>query len=181
MQELSDEQLFNNLKQGDQQALNQLFQRYYEDLVRAAEQLVITQEIAEEIIQDFFLHLWLKRTTLEINGKVSSYFFVAIKNRSINYLKSQYAKLHFVEPSEALSLAATERENLEANELASVIQEAIDKLPKKCRTIFLLSRRSELTYQEIANELTISKKTVETQMGIALKRLRTYVDQYNSE
>ena len=127
------------------------------------------------------MNFWQKRKTLSILGKVKAYLLVAVKNRCLNYLKSKFARQEFVEATD-YNLEVVYREEAvdEANELKAAIDQAIAALPEKCRHIFLLSRRAGMSYQEIAEELAISKKTVEVQMGIALKRLRAWVDNYKN-
>jgi RNA polymerase sigma-70 factor (ECF subfamily) len=103
-----------------------------------------------------------------------------VKNTSLNYIKSQYARQQFQsEVSENhYSTANSASEEITYQELQAIIQQGIHTLPERCRIIFTLSRQAGLSYEEIAGELGISKKTVKTQMGIALHRLRQYVDRH---
>lgn len=178
----SDEQLVAQIKKGNQQSLDFLFRKYYHLLVLTAIKYVVDQFVAEELVQDLFLNLWQKRKTLFILGKVKTYLLVALKNRCLNYLKSRYARQEFVEATD-YNLQVVQAPDAEGEEqnLKEVIDRAIARLPDKCRHIFLLSRRAGLSYQEIAEELSVSKKTIEAQMGIALKRLRAFVDEHQNK
>lgn len=182
MDDRSDYALLKQMKKGDQKSFDQLFRKYYKMLVVNAIRFVIDRLVAEELVQDLFLYLWQKRTSLSVLGSLKTYLFVAIKNRSLNYLKSKYAQQEFVEATEKHFVTAQNNaEDTGADELKRVIDKGIESLPSKCRSIFILSRRAGLTYREIAEELSISIKTVETQMGIALKRLREFVDKHEKK
>ena len=179
-QKPSDEQLLEQIKQSNESSFDQLFRRYYRMLVITAIKYVVDQFVAEEVVQDLFLNLWQKRKTLSILGKVKTYLLMAVKNRCLNYLKSKFARQEFVEATDYNLQVVRDEPTDQAEQLRKVIEWAIAQLPEKCRHIFLLSRRAGLSYQEIADELAISKKTVEAQMGIALKRLRHSVDEYQN-
>src|SRR5690606_32902871 len=111
---------------------------------------------------------------------LKAYLFQSVKNSSLNYLNSRFAKQDFQRDyfdQEELPVNDTE-EALTYEELQKIVQEAINQLPTKCRTIYSLSRNTGMSYKEIAEELGISIKTVENQMGIALKKLRTYLQHH---
>ena len=178
----SDELLVAQIKQGDQHSLDFLFRRYYRLLVLTAIKYVVDEFVAEELVQDLFLNLWQKRKTLAILGKIKTYLLVAIKNRCLNYLKTRFARQEFVEATDCnLQTVQPHDCNGNAQILKEVIDQAISQLPDKCRCIFLLSRRAGMSYQEIADDLSLSKKTIEAQMGIALKRLREFVNEYQNK
>jgi RNA polymerase sigma-70 factor (ECF subfamily) len=133
--------------------------------------------VAEEIVHDVLLYIWEHRHQLTITTSLKSYLYAAVKNRALDYLKSQYARqVHESEVPEQIQAAAYPDEELHLQELQTIIQQAIEQLPEKCRLIFRMSRNANLSYKEIAEQLDISPKTVEAQMGIALQRLRKYVE-----
>ena len=140
-------------------------------------------QVSEEIVQDVFVSLWANRNTLSITSTISNYLFRAVKNKSIDYLRSKYAQIQkkFTSEQAAEDSSVSLADNLEAKDLVVLVQKAVERLPKKCKEIFLLSREGGLTYEEIAQALGISHKTVKAQMGIALKKLRTFLDKHWGE
>ena len=136
-------------------------------------------DTAKDIVHNVFVNLWEKRDQLDASTSFKSYLFTAVHNRSLNYIRDQkkFDKNEFVpETNEAINYESAD--SLETTELQKKINNAIDSLPEKCREIFLLNRFEELKYQEIADKLNISIKTVETQMSKALKTLREKLGQY---
>ena len=173
----TDEELITQLSNGYVKALEILFHRYYSQLCRYAMKYVNNEEVAEELVSGMFTHIWEKRDILQLTSSCKAYLYTAVKNGSLNYVKSQYARQQFQSEANenqypSISLAF---EDLTYQELQVIIQEGIDTLPEKCRIIFNLSRQAGLSYEEIATELGISKKTVKAQIGIALQKLRLYV------
>ena len=111
---------------------------------------------------------------ISIQTTLKTYLYSAVKNKCLNYIKLELPKQQsMADISEVmLSVSNAPKDEGENEQLKKYIQSAIDALPKKCRRIFILSRNAGMTYEEIAEELDLSKKTVENQMGIALKKLR---------
>ncbi len=165
---------FQSIRQGDLKAYERFFKGHYADIVRFTNRFVRSQQIAEEIAQEVFMYIWEKRETIEIQSSLRSYLYSAAKNRSINYLKLELPKAQAqMDISEhEVGFEAPAKDEGQAKYVSQMVKQAVDALPKKCREIFILSRNAGLTYDEIAEELDLSKKTVENQMGIALKKLR---------
>jgi len=157
-----------------------LFKELYPSLCRCAIRFVRIPEIAEEIVQVQFMELWEKRGSVKIHTSYKSYLYKSVKNKSIDYLRSKFAKLNFVQ--EEFSYTLIEQSNpikdIEEKELESVITAAIKELPEKCYIVFSLSRFGDLTNKQIAQQLGISEKTVENQITIAIKRVRIVVENY---
>lgn len=173
MNQVSDLDLFNRVKQEDLQAYEVLFRRYYQELYRFAYNYLRDQAPSEEMAQEVFLYLWEKRGNIEIKTTLKTYLYSAIKNKCLNYIKYEIPRKHELEESHLALMVTKQPEKEEDTELLKKhINAAIDQLPKKCRQIFILSRNAGLTYEEIAEEMEISIKTVENQMSIALKKLR---------
>lgn len=174
MDQDSDLVLFGQVKNNDLSSYEILFKKYYKELYRFAYSYVRDQTISEEMAQEVFLYIWEKREKIEVQTTLKTYLYSAIKNKCLNYIKLELPKQQAMsDVSEVMLSISTERIDEGENEKLKVyIQAAIDSLPKKCRNIFILSRNAGLTYEEIAEELDLSKKTVENQMGIALKKLR---------
>jgi RNA polymerase sigma-70 factor (ECF subfamily) len=139
-----------------------------------------TKDVAaiEDVVQDVFVSLWKNKEYLEIQY-LKTYLYNAARYRMLNYLRN--AKNRILLLSEWMK----EKETAEATtdcfdleEFSAVLKKAVDQLPTKCREIFILNKENKLTYQQIADHYHISVKTVETQMSIALKRIRKYVTSF---
>ncbi len=174
-----EKQLFELMKNNSKIAFEKLFHTYYGHLCLYAARILRNDDSAEEIVQVFFVNLWEKRDQLSIETSVNNYFFRSVKNLCLNNIQHNKTRLRYAQsilsdPSYNL----TEENNFVAIELAEKIEESIRSLPEKRQNIFRLSRQEGLKYREIAEKLNISIKTVETQMGLALKTLRDELKNY---
>lgn len=176
----SDKEICHQLQNDDKDILKHLFDIYYENLVRYSISLISSNEVAEEIVQDVFVNIWNNRKQFNIESSLKSYLFTSVRNRSINHLKSKYQKVKHQDISETRNLqdALLADQNIQAEQLNEIISEAINQLPEKCRIIFNLSRNSDLTYNEIANKLNISNRTVQAQIGIAIIRIKNHLNMH---
>lgn len=150
-----------------------LFKKFRPGLKNFANSIIHNEPEAEEIVNDVFLSIWDKRGTLSFDDNLKNYLFKAVKNRCLNAIKRN--KLPFQEMDETLPVIANQSnalDRMEANEVQKSITFHINRLPNKCKQVFLLSRMQELSYKEIAELMDISPKTVENQIGIALKFLK---------
>jgi len=179
-EELSVEQLMTTLQAGDITAFEMLFRTYYQPLCNYAYTFVQDRDEAEEIVQATFLSVWEKRDKLDIHTGVRPYLYAMVRNAALNILKHEKIKQQHVD----LELAVADRSvesvtrTVLASELETRIHKALEKLPEQCRLVFKLSRFEELKYAEIADQLNISIKTVENQMGKALKIMREQLKDY---
>lgn len=142
-------------------------------LVKAAYKFTKDETIAEDIVQDVFLKVLQKNKNTLLRAKLSTYLYRAVINESIDYLRKNNKTVK--EPLLAVHVSSSDNE--EPNEtyleyMETRVKLAVSELPEKCREIFVMSKIQGLKYQEIANELEISIKTVENQMGKAYKILR---------
>ena len=157
----------------DENAFEQLFKKHYNALHAYAQVILKDEDLAEEIVQAMFLKFWEKRGSLKIQS-IKAYLYKCVYNDSLNYLKQEKTKTKYQEFT--LHTMNTEHEpasfKVELSELQQRLREALNDLPEQCRTIFQMSRFEELKYREIADHLGLSIKTVENQMGKALKILR---------
>jgi RNA polymerase sigma-70 factor (ECF subfamily) len=175
----TESEIVQQLRQSNEKVFEYLFQQYHVALFRFSLKYVRMPDVAEEIVHDVLLYLWQHRNTLLIKVSLQAYLYTATKHRSLDYLKSQYAQQSY--ESELPDLPAIHSQpdaDLHQQELAGFIQRAIEVLPERCRIIYTMHRTAELTYKEIAEQLGISPKTVEAQMGIALQRLRKYLQEH---
>lgn len=173
MTEPNDHDLFLQIKQGDLSSYEAIFRKYYAALARYATSMVRNQDIGEDITQEVFMYIWEKRDRIELHGELKSYLFSSVKNKCLNYIKLELPRQQALTDLSGVSeWGQTDMTTDETELLRKKIQRAIDQLPKKCQHIFVLSRYGGLTYNEIADELDLSAKTVENQMSIALKKLK---------
>jgi RNA polymerase sigma-70 factor, ECF subfamily len=161
-----------------EKAVSLLFNNYYTELCRKAYCIVNDQDIAEDIVQDVFFKLWEKKSKIQIDTSLSAYLKRMVFNESISFLRKNKEFLEFSDDINQNQISDNPDYNLTQQELHAIISEAIEKLPPKCKTIFLLSRIEKLSYKEIADHLNLSVKTIENQMGKALKILRHSLKNY---
>lgn len=176
-----DRELYFKLKEGDERAFQTLFRKYYSAMCHFANQFLSDSELAEEIVQDMFVKIWEKRSVLNIETSVKHYFFRSVRNHCLNQI--QHDKIRKQYASKVLEAAQQEMDTgqyfLEVD-LIQRIEKSIDALPPKRKEIFRLSREQGLKYKEIAETLDISVKTVEAQMGLALKYLREELKDFSN-
>jgi RNA polymerase sigma-70 factor, ECF subfamily len=154
-----------------------VFREYYGPLCRYCIQFVRRPEIAEEIVQEQFIVLWEKKDVIDIHTSINSYLYKSVKNKSIDYLKSKYAKQKFDEVNDQIPIADSQNPLLlvEEKDTFKILDSAIKQLPEKCYAVFTLSRFGGYSNKEIADELNISIKTVENQVTIALKKIKGFL------
>ena len=150
-----------------------LFKEHNQGLANLAYNLVRDQDAAKDIVQEVFIKLWHNRERVDLGAQIKHYLFKATAHTSLNYLRSAKKKIKLDDLTALQNLeAAPGHEDVGYKELELRAREAIDRLPPKCKAIYLLSRHEGLKYQDIADALDLSIKTVENQMGIALEKLR---------
>lgn len=159
---------------------DKIYVLYYSRMFRFAKEYVLFDEDAENIVQDVFLLLWEKREVLDIQISLVSYLFALVKNKSLDYLRH---KVIADEYKQELSAKLTALELLNYSftsdeEIEQILMTAINKLPERCRQVFLKSRIEGKKNREIANELNLTVSTVENQMTIALRKLRVELKDY---
>ena len=172
--------LIDGIKTRNKIVFDFIFHYYYSGLCAFAERITGNQETAEDIVQDLFVTLWVKNTQLVISSSLKNYLFTSVKNRSLDFLKHEKTKAKRLN-----NLAQTNQypENFSSlwfaeSELKDIIEGCLEKLPQRCREIFIMSRFEDLKNQEIADKLGISKRTVELQISNALKSLRYSLKPY---
>jgi RNA polymerase sigma-70 factor, ECF subfamily len=158
----------------------EMFRTYFSSLCYFARKYVGDLDSCKEIVHKVFVNIWEKRADFDFEKPAKSYLFTAVYNRCMNHIRDQ--KRAFANPSLELSEEISDKSlninHMEAAELESQIWKVINGLPERCKEIFILNRFKGKKYQEIANHLDISVKTVETQMSKALKILRENLADY---
>jgi len=161
-----------NVIVADPALFEKVFKCYFKSLHLYACTIVKNETVAEEMVQNVFYKLWEKKEQIPDTQSVAAYLYRAVHNESLNYLKHAKVKAayHAYAVSNAIDHDAADPAAIK--ELEQKIEAALQELPEQCRTIFQLSRFEDMKYREIADTLGISVKTVESQMGKALKILR---------
>ncbi|MBO9684756.1 MAG: RNA polymerase sigma-70 factor [Flavisolibacter sp.] len=172
--DVNDGYLIESLVRQDEAAFEQVFKTHFKNLHAYACTIIKEEAAAEEVVQQVFFKLWERSKALSISGSVAAYLYRAVYNESLNYLKHQKVKSNYQQYfNHTMKNENDAGKKLSLKELEGKLHKALNELPEQCRTIFQLSRFEELRYREIADQLGISVKTVENQMGKALKILRT--------
>ncbi len=168
-----DKYFLEEIQNNNPNALKKVFETFYRSLCNYAFQFLNDYDMAEEVVQGLFVKLWEKRSGLAIESSLKSYLFRSVRNQCFNLIQHEKVKkLHEERIRESLISENAEDDYYISPELKVRIGSVIDSMPEKRREIFRLSREEGLKYREIAERLNISVKTVETQMGLALKTLR---------
>lgn len=159
------------------QSFQQDFHQHYQPLCQYAFTLVKEEEACEDIVQEIFLRVWEKKQDLVGTEALRYYLYTATRNNCLTYLeKSKKSVVTRLTGHETAEAPAPVREaERPAADFDTLLNEALDLLPPKCREVFVLSRVNKFTYQQIAETLDISIKTVENQMGKALRILRGFI------
>lgn len=179
LEQRDDSTLLQAVQLSDESAFDTLFRKYYEPLCHYACSLTDGDlDEAEDLVQQTFVKLWEQRTAIQVQWSVKAYLYKMVHNRCLNRLRDARTREKYkVYNAEQLE-QSHQHEPGAASELKERIQVALTTLPPECRRIFELSRFEELKYREIADQLGISIKTVETQMGKALRLMRTELADY---
>jgi len=173
LQQYADDILLNLLKEDNREAFDVIYMRYWEQLYFYLVKAIRDTAEAEDILQEVFVSLWKRRGNLHHIDSLYTYLYSCVRYGGFRYIRQEMKKDRFHQSWQALF---TDREELlerqlAANELALLVNREIDNLPLKMREVFLLSRKEDLSYKEIAHKLNISDKTVKKQISNALKYL----------
>lgn len=174
-----DKVLLNALREGELQAYESLFKKYYPMLCAYAHRFVELED-AEEIVQEVMLWMWEKREELIIESSLNQYLFKMTYHRSLNLI----TKKDIISRAETYFFSKKQEEMLEdidyyqIEELTKRIEEAISSLPESYRVAFVMHRFKQMTYKEIAEALNVSSKTVAYRIQQSLYLLRENLKDY---
>lgn len=171
---IRDIEIIRRIREGDIGQFESLFRSSYVSLVRYAKTLIKDHDTAEEIVQDLFFRLWQDKEKLNIESSLNGYLFRAVHNKCLHFIEHNRVVERF---AEEMSYRQPENQEspsdiLQYGELQARIAGILERLPERCGQIFYLSRFEGLKYNEIAEKLSVSVKTVESNMGRALKEFR---------
>jgi RNA polymerase sigma-70 factor (ECF subfamily) len=170
---VTDRELLHRLRQGDRDAFDAVFRAHYPVLVGVAERIAGDRAVGEELAQDVMLELWRRHGSLVVEESLRAYLVRAARNRALNHVRHERMKVRTAPRAAGETVTHAEAPaRLAEEEIEAAVQAAVSALPGRCREVFELSRGQGLRYAEIATALGISVKTVEAQMGKALRVLR---------
>lgn len=168
-------------KDDDEKALKELFDAYYGKLIEIANFFVNDPYLAQDIVSEVFIKVWKNRSGLEEIKSIDAYFYVATKRQSLNHIrnikKKKLVSLDNLDTNIHVESRSPEH-ILFSEEFANIINNAIQDLPPKCRLVYSFVKDDGMKYQEVAETLDISIKTVEMHVGKALKRIKIAFEKY---
>lgn len=174
LNEIDDKQLLILIKNGNELAFNQLYNRYWKRLFAYTLNILNDKGLAEDVIHEIFTNIWIKGDSLNIST-CENYLFVSAKHRAISLLR----KVQFTAIDESIITTLSYSPEIDATtnskDLKYIIENATQTLPKRCRDIFYMSRYEDYSNLEIAHYFKISQRTVENQLYLALKHLRAAI------
>jgi len=174
--------LLSQIAEGDNNAFRMFYDYYYPKIYKYASYFVKMKDAREEIVSDVFFNFWQNRKKISGIENLDGYLYIITRNKAFAYIKENTSSsdISAIEqvPQDKISHHETPEHIVVDEELSTAIKNAIDELPERCRLIFLMAREEGLKYKEIAGILSISEKTVNAQMVLAIKKLSKSLGKY---
>lgn len=169
-----DQILIDRLRSGDESALTELYNKFWQSLFMSSYNVLKDKELCEDIIQDIFMNIWNNREKLEIHISLKGYMYACARYQVFNQFKKNKDKIHveFFDDLDKRFQHSTPETQLMHDELVQQINSIVESLPLKCQLVYKLSREEQLSHKEIAERLDISTKTVENHITKALQVIR---------
>ncbi|WP_442589429.1 RNA polymerase sigma factor [Pedobacter sp. AW31-3R] len=179
VKELSDQQLLEYCRTGNDKAFDILFRRYFRPLYQLSLKYVNHPETAEELVMDLLMWVWEKRKTdICPEGNFSAYIYKAMRNSIISFFRKKTLQTETIDllHEETLSDSRSADHDYRSKELNASFLQKLEELSPQRRTVYQMSREEEMTYPEIARKLNLSKNTVKSHMSFSLSHLRENLD-----
>lgn len=175
-----DSRLLVALQADDPTAFETIYNHMASKLLHYINSRIQNREQSEEIVQEIFVSLWVRRQEIDIHNSIESYLYAAAKYQLLNYIRSESVRHKYAEHFALFASMQSENteEFINLTDLKTAIEEHVSQLPPKCQQVFRLSRFTGKSIQEIADEMSISTRTVENYITQALKHLRQALAQY---
>lgn len=172
-EEWTEQKLLTGISKGEESAFRYLFDKYYQILVTFAYRFLGDLDSSRNLVQDIFVMLYDKREEIKIHSSLKAHLYQTVRNRALNVIKREkMQREHHGRILEDQKDNEGYEQNMGASELEARISSVVDTLPGQCKKIFLMSRHDGVPNADIAQKLSISKRTVETQISKALKKIR---------
>lgn len=169
----SDEELTVFLKQGDQIAFTEIYNRYWAEMYYHAFRMLKDEDSSKDVVQDVFSTLWLKSSAVNVNTKISGHLYISVRNKVLNLVAQNKVRNDYLSSVAAFITNTTnDALLLDEREILEIVENEIRNLPPRMREIFELSRKDNLSHKEIAEKLNLSDQTVKKQVQNALKIIK---------
>lgn len=168
---LNEKHNIEKIASGDHKAFQDLFMEYFPKMKYFIHHIVKSESVAEELSQDVFMRIWLNREILPNLRSLNAYIYKMARNAALNYLEHKYVEDTFLLNFKSASVEDLSDE-LDARELEFLVQLTVERMPEQRRRIYMMNRMEHLKNDEIASLLSLSKKTVENHLNLALKEIR---------
>ncbi|WP_090609392.1 RNA polymerase sigma-70 factor [Parapedobacter koreensis] len=175
-----DSRLLIALQNGDTDAFDSIYHRMAGKLLQYIHSRIHNKEYSEEMVQEIFVSLWVRRQEIDIHSSIDAYLYAAAKYQLLSYIRAENVRHKYAEHFAIFASMQSENteELINLTDLKTAIEEHVSQLPPKCQQVFRLSRYSGKTIPEIAQEMSISTRTVENYITQALRHLRQALSHY---
>lgn len=174
--DFKDEELTVLLKQGDQLAFTEIYNRYWAEMYYHTFRMLKDEDSSKDVVQDVFSTLWLKSSTLNINIKLSGHLYISVRNKVLNLIAQDKVRNDYLSAVATFVTESTNEASLfDERQILEIVEAEIRNLPPKMREIFELSRKDNLSHKEIAERLNLSDQTVKKQVHNALKIIKNKI------
>ncbi|PWK78977.1 RNA polymerase sigma-70 factor (ECF subfamily) [Mucilaginibacter oryzae] len=174
----NEKELLMQVAEGNEFAFRRLFAIYHQRLGMHIFRITQSTELAEEVVQDVFLKIWMSRETLSRVDNFKAYLFVISKNHALNCLRKVVKEQLLLKKLEASNMVPFKTDSQDADQYYNLIDEAIDHLPPQQQKVYLMSRHNRLKYHEIADQMELSRETVKKYLQIATTSIKDYVHEH---
>jgi RNA polymerase sigma-70 factor (ECF subfamily) len=173
--EYPDINVFDLFREGSDKAFDEIYNRYWEKLYNYAFHRTRSKDIAFEIVQDIFVSLWTRREVIQLQSSVSGYLFASVRFQILNHIKNSKLKELYLKDYIRFTSSAdnSNEESMLVQDLQCALEQSIDELPARCREITRLSMLENWSIEKIAVQLNISHRTVENQLTLGRKHLKS--------
>ncbi|MDN5202119.1 RNA polymerase sigma-70 factor [Fulvivirgaceae bacterium BMA10] len=179
LQHIDDHELLNLLSQNNDFAFEEIYNRYWEKLIRNALNIIEDKDTCKDILQEVFVNLWQRRSLVRINN-LSAYLFRAVKLKVLEHLRNGNITQKHLNKINTISFANNTEDQIRLKDVEVAFDKSVSRLPDRCKEVFQLSRFEHLSNKEIAGRLNISIKTVEGHITVALKHLHKDLGEFVS-
>lgn len=173
----TDRELMTLIRQSDEIAFAELYHRFSNVLLNTAYQRLADKDLTEEVVQDLFVKIWLRREQTVVTGSVQAYLFTSLKNQIIDHYRHERRRADYDAVSESALTDNSGEQSLFYNDLLAAYEQRLAQLPAKCQTVFRLYKQGK-PVGEIADLLGMAPKTVESHLLKANRTLRTQLKEY---